>query len=56
MLTMIRHWLEHLVPHESPEEERQLLEAQQRDLMLLLARLDDSERKVREKEIGEGHG
>lgn len=43
---MIRHWIEQLVPYENPQEERELLEAQQRDLMLLLARLDEQERRV----------
>ena len=46
----LRRWFERQTTHESPEFERALIDADRQDVLLLIARLDEAERKVRDKE------
>lgn len=49
VVAAIREWFERQGGHEDQEDERAFLEAQKRDLLLLIADLDEKERKLHER-------
>jgi len=46
VIDAVRHWIEQHTTHESPEVERELIDAQRDDALRLVARLDAAERKI----------